>query len=216
MKKFILIFSTVLIYNVNFAQQDPQLTHYMFNNVAFNPGYAGMNGEICMNLLSHQQWLKFEGAPQTTLLTIDSPIKLFNRKWGVGLKLYDDRYGFVKNFTTAVNIAYHQDIGLGKLGIGIDAGIFNKEFESPAWDFPEQSETILPAGSRKLIYDMHIGAFYRIENFQIGLSSSHLLRPKLIFEAETGDASEIFLSNHFFLAVKDTFYSITRKGTYHQ
>ena len=201
MKKIFLILSLSLIINMSFAQQDPQFSHYMFNNLSYNPGFAGLNGEICANILSHQQWMKFDNAPLTTLLTLDTPIKLFGQKGGVGIKILDDRYGFVQNFTAAGIFSYHKEIGLGKLGIGIEAGIFNKEFKSPEWKFPDQSESILPAGSRKLIFDMGFGAFYKRDNFYVGISSTHLLRPKLTFDAETEGviASEIFLTNHYLL-----------------
>ena len=38
------------LFGTSFAQQDYQLTHYMFDNLSFNPGYAGMNNNICENL----------------------------------------------------------------------------------------------------------------------------------------------------------------------
>ncbi len=171
----------------------------MFNNVAFNPAYAGMNGEVCLGFTSHQQWRGFEGAPVTNLMTVDSNVKLLGHEGGVGLKILDDRIGFVKNFNITGIFSYHKDIGTGTLGIGFDLGIFNKLFE-PEWEFPDQSESILPTDSRKMVFDMGGGLFYKAENFYVGASSTHLIRPKFNFESDVGGtASQIFLTNHYYL-----------------
>ena len=202
MKKLIIIICLFLAGIPTFAQQEPQFSHYMFNNMMFNPAYAGTNGEICVNLLSHQQWIKFEGAPLTNLMTIDSPLKILGHKFGVGLKMVDDRYGFVNDFELNTNIAYHREVGIGVMSFGLKAGIFNKLFKEPEWEFSENPETILPPDSRKLIFDMGLGFFYSRDNLNVGFSTSHLLRPKLSYEAttENGIVSEIFLTNHYFLS----------------
>jgi len=36
------------------AQQDYQFTHYMFDNLSFNPGYAGITKSICGTMLLRQ------------------------------------------------------------------------------------------------------------------------------------------------------------------
>jgi len=41
-----LIFSVISL--SLFAQQEPQFTQYMFNNMLINPGYAGINKRICL------------------------------------------------------------------------------------------------------------------------------------------------------------------------
>ncbi len=199
MKKTVSILSLLFLINIAFAQQDAQISHYMFNNVVFNPAYAGMNDEVCINLVSHQQWMTYEGAPLTNLLTVDSNVKLLGHKGGVGLKILDDRVGFVQNFNATGMFAYHRDIGLGTISVGIDLGVFNKLFD-PTWSFPDQTEDILTKDSRRLVFDMGSGLFYRVNNLSIGFSSSHLIRPKFNFETENtgGSASEIFLTNHYY------------------
>ena len=52
MKKFIIVISLLVgAQNVN-AQQDYQFTHYMFDNLSFNPGYAGITQSIFILLLN--------------------------------------------------------------------------------------------------------------------------------------------------------------------
>ena len=44
----------------------------MFDNLSFNPGYAGMNKNICATMIGRQQWSGFAGSPTTALVNIHS------------------------------------------------------------------------------------------------------------------------------------------------
>ena len=57
------------------AQQDYQFTHYMYDNLSFNPGYAGLNKAICGTMIFRQQWAGFDGRPQTGLLNVHAPVR---------------------------------------------------------------------------------------------------------------------------------------------
>ena len=52
------------------AQQDPQYSQYMFNHMAINPGYAGINEAVCLNAAHRQQWVGIDGAPVTSVFTV--------------------------------------------------------------------------------------------------------------------------------------------------
>ncbi len=192
----ILLFFSSFIY----AQQDPLVTHYNFMKAFFNPAYAGFEGEVCVNLLSHQQWKKFDNAPLTTILSIDAPFSLFSQNWGAGISFVDDRYGFVHDFRGNFSLSFQKDLGLGKISVGINPGIFNKKFD-PSWKFPDQTESILEANSSATIFDIGAGVYYSINNLFVGFSSFHLLRPNFYFQSETSTdvSSSIFLVNHFYL-----------------
>ena len=73
MKKPLLLVLFLSLFGVFNAQQDYQITHYMFDNLSFNPGYAGMNNNICATVIGRQQWAGFEGSPTTALVNIHSP-----------------------------------------------------------------------------------------------------------------------------------------------
>ncbi len=200
MKKIFLILSLFLTLNL-FGQQDPLVSHYLFMRHSFNPAYAGVEGEICANLLSHQQWKNFENAPFTTILSLDAPFNLLNQSWGVGINFVDDRYGFVRDFKANISLAYQRDIGTGKISFGLNPGIFNKKFQEPTWKFPDQDEPILQDNPKTTIFDFGAGVYYLWNDLFAGFSTFHVLRPNFYFEAEqgSGNSSSIFLVNHFYL-----------------
>ena len=126
-KPFLLIFLFTLFGTVN-AQQDYQITHYMFDNLSFNPGYAGMNNNICATMIGRQQWSGFQGSPTTALINIHSPVEMV--RGGLGITYVSDQLGFEKNNIARLNYSYHMGVGAGQLGIGASVGILQKSIEA--------------------------------------------------------------------------------------
>jgi type IX secretion system PorP/SprF family membrane protein len=174
-------FSSVLM-----AQQDPQFTQFMHSKLIYNPGYAGTSNAICANLQYRQQWVNFQGAPQTGLLSFDMAVI---PNLGVGLNLMSDEIGAQKTFFGRVALAYNTNIGNkgGRLGLGIDAGMLQMKINN-TWIAPEpgKDDATIPGyqatGSNvtnpnlsKVTYDLGFGAFYQTPNkMYVGLSSTHL------------------------------------------
>ena len=71
-------------------------THYAFNTLAINPGYAGSREALTLTALHRSQWVGFEGAPITQTLTLHAP--LLDNKLGLGLSILNDNIG-PTNFT---------------------------------------------------------------------------------------------------------------------
>ncbi len=188
---FSIIFGFVFV-AISFSQQDPTYSQPMFNQMAFNPGYAGGNDMVCFSLLTRQQWVGFEGSPSTTMITANMPFKVFGISSGAGLTLMSDQIGFEDNLSIALSYAYRLDIGTGKLGIGLSAGMYNKSLK-PKWEIPE-SENHTPATGDPLIpendesvvsFDLGFGLYYRTDDLYVGLSSTHLNEAKLKYTKGT-------------------------------
>ncbi len=182
-----------------FSQQDPQFSHNADNLLFSNPAFAGMTEGICASAISRQQWVGFEGAPVTTLAGVHSKIKLFNVVGGVGFSIMDDRFEFEKNFQFKAAYSYHKRIWGGTLGIGIEAGMINKDLNG-TWKYPDEngeSDPYIPKGEvHKIVFDLGAGVFYKTAaGFYAGFSVSHLSQPDVKY---TGVESASFLRRHFF------------------
>ncbi len=158
----------------SFSQQDPQFTQNMYNKLYTNPGYAGLNGMICTNILYRQQWLGFPGAPKTGLISIDA---LLGTQHGVGLSVASDGLGFEKNLFAKACYAFHIPVGAyGKLGIGAEIGMAQKSLD-PKWvsTDPYVPDVAIPNGGvAATTYDIGFGLFFQNQNLYAGLSSTHL------------------------------------------
>jgi len=58
-----------------YGQQDPQFTQYMYNTMSVNPAFAGNNGHLTALLLHRSQWVGVNGAPNTQVLAVDTPLE---------------------------------------------------------------------------------------------------------------------------------------------
>ena len=134
-KTIIYILFTILSGNF-ISQQDYQITDYMFDNLSFNQGYAGMNRNINATMIARQQWSGFSGSPTTALINIHAPVGFV--RGGLGLTYVSDQLGFEKNSIARLNYSYHLNIGSGRLGIGASLGFIQKTIDA---------EWITPSGN---------------------------------------------------------------------
>lgn len=184
MKKIITALSVFAVALAGTAQQDYQFTHYMFDNLSFNPGYAGITNSICATVIGRQQWAGFDGSPTTGLLNVHMPVKML--RGGVGLTYLNDQLGFEKNNIARLSYSYHLGgIGPGILGIGISGGIVQKRIGAN-WVTPDgtpasNDPTINTGGVAgnisdisELVADFNLGAFYYAPNMYFGLSATHI------------------------------------------
>jgi len=183
------------------GQQDPQTSQYMFNELTFNPGYAGSNGAICATASSRQQWIGFKGAPSTTTFHAEATVKPFHINSGVGLALSSDQLGFEKNLSVTGTYAYRMELGQGNLGIGLSLGVINKALD-PKWEIPTSDyhtpasgDPLIPENKESYIaFDLGLGAFYKTDNFYIGVSSTHINQPVIKFTK-----GNPFLARHYYI-----------------
>lgn len=198
-------FSSVLM-----AQQDPQFTQFMHSKLIYNPGYAGTSNAICANVLYRKQWVNFPGAPSTGLLSADMRIM---PNLGVGINLMSDAIGADKTFFGRVAVAYNKELMGGTLGVGIDAGILQKQINEN-WIAPEpgKPDNTIPgytgtSGNNnpnlsKLTYDLGFGAYFHIPGkMYVGLSSTHL--PSQILKA--GGDVNFKMARHYYVVAGYTY-----------
>jgi len=191
----------IMIFDI-FAQQDPQYSQYMFNHMAVNPGYAGSHDVICLTAAHRQQWVGIDGAPVTSVFTVNAPFTLFGANHGVGLAVMSDQIGFYQNVSAGLDYAYRFSLGPGKLGIGVSGIFLNKALDAewyiPGGGSPELDPAIPGAKESVMGFDMGIGVFYRAENVYFGLSSTHLLEPVLRYEEEGIKKAKDMLKRHYY------------------
>lgn len=181
------------------AQQEPMYSQYMFNMLNINPAYAGSRGVVTATALYRNQWVGIDGAPQTTSVGFDMPIR--EKKIGLGLQLYDDRLGIER--TTGINASYAFRIQLteaGTLSLGLQAGLLNyranfsevRTFQPNDPAFNQNISGLLPSAAA--------GIYYNSDKFYLGISTPALLKTKLSFDNTTDISSVSGRDLHLYLA----------------
>src|SRR6516164_3552135 len=73
-RTFYLITFLVFIIYAGKAQQKPQYTQYVFNNLLLNPAVTGIENYTDVKAGYRSQWTGLQGAPVTSYLTVDAPL----------------------------------------------------------------------------------------------------------------------------------------------
>ncbi len=166
------------------AQQEVQFTQNMFNHMAINPGFAGLNKQICAKMLARQQWLGFKDgddkvSPQTYLFSINSNINPI--RGGLGLTIYSDKLGYFDNTGVKLAYSYHyySPFGFpGVLGIGVEGGFANLKIDYAKFKPNQTGDPLLNGGEETtMAFDIAFGLYYRIPNqMYIAISSTQMLQ----------------------------------------
>ncbi len=88
------------------AQQEHHYTQFMYNKLLINPAYAGVRGTPSITGIFRSQWIGFEGAPQSALISFNSPF--LSKRVGVGGVISHNRIGFQRDFQA--NLAYSYNL----------------------------------------------------------------------------------------------------------
>ena len=162
------------------AQQDPLLSHNIFNQITINPASAGSSGMICATAIHRQQWMGFgEGSPIVSAVNLDAAISPFGFSSGVGLNVLQDQFGFNKDVAASLSYAARFTIkGVGKLAVGVNGGFINNTLE-PTWQFPQGGTSgtsdIVPQGKQSNVnFDLGAGIYFHSDEMFFGISATHL------------------------------------------
>lgn len=179
MKKLLAVVAAGCLSTMALAQQDPQFSQNMFNKLWVNPATAGSNEAICATLLYRAQWVSFDGAPKSGVLSLEAP--LFSNKAGVGLSINTDEIGFEKSLTAKLAGAYRFNLGNGHLGLGLDASLVQNSIDGKftAPDGIANDPAIPQSSVSGTAFDLGGGLYYNSEKLYIGVSSTHLMESKV-------------------------------------
>lgn len=166
------------------AQQEAQFTHYMFNQLLYNSGYAGSRQGICASLLYRNQWSGFEvtgdlpsgGPPITQGFNIHAPIRLAQKvDLGVGGYFINDKEGFISTMEFKLAGAYRKKFRAFEMGIGFNAGFIQKSID-PEWKVPVEGrdDPRLPGSTSDMGFDAGLGLYLNSLNWYAGASAQHI------------------------------------------
>jgi type IX secretion system PorP/SprF family membrane protein len=162
---------------VSKAQQSPQFSQFMFNNLVINPAYAGADGALSMTLLSRNQWSGVENAPTTQ--SFSAHTLAVKKQLGLGITVIRDQIGVHKNTNGLANIAYHLHVGKqSTFSLGLQGGITNlkSNYASIAGN---SNDPKLDNSINETAFNIGAGIYFRTTRFHLGLSAPELLSRKV-------------------------------------
>lgn len=186
-KKLLYIFLTIstLLGFPTFAQQDAQLSQFIFNPLYINPAAAGLDGVTRFQLHYRNQWTDYQtsldgnGSLGTQIFTVSMPLNGLHS--GIGIQFVNDKTPSGAGYQNML-LSYSYQIGLSSgaiLSIGAKGGFHTKSFDSK-FRPRETGDPIVDALSGSVNQtkaDFSLGVLFKTENYQIGASLNHLNSP---------------------------------------
>ena len=174
MKKYFYITLIVVLCNVLQAQQLPQYTQYMLNDLAINPAVAGKDEYADVRSNNRYQWVGITDAPRTYMLTLHSPLK--NKHMGLGTHIYTDIVGPTRRVGISLAYAYHIQIAKKtKLSLGVSAGIQQWGIDGHKLVLHDSGDDNLWTNYRTVtVPDFGAGIYAHNDNWYLGVSAPQL------------------------------------------
>jgi type IX secretion system PorP/SprF family membrane protein len=191
MKKFIFfLLMTAMTPMLLRAQQDHQYTQFMYNKLLINPAYAGARGIPFITGIYRNQWTGFEGAPQSALISLNSPF--LSQRVGLGVTVSNQQAGLQRDLFG--QLAYSYDLIPNK-DISVRIGVMGS-VRSLALDFTKAQPAVPgdPSFDNQRTAELlgNVGAgiystFY--DKFYVGLSVPRIYSNTFGFNPGAGDRS---------------------------
>ncbi|MDC0584752.1 type IX secretion system membrane protein PorP/SprF [Bacteroidales bacterium] len=189
-----------------YAQDYNYYSQYMFNGLAINPAYAGINERVNITSDVRKQWFGIAGAPSTQTLSAHAPIS--NDKYGLGLVFVNDRVGVTYQQEFNVNYAYRIKFPIATLSLGLKAGINSVQNRFNELSMMDLDDSHFGNQDRYVVPSLGMGAYYKAENYYVGASIPQLITLKNQSDEEINTKEESLL-----LLTGGYVYHINRKYT---
>lgn len=198
MKKLIYIALFLGLGANSFAQQEAMFTHYMFNTLNINSGYAGSRDALSVVAINRNQWVGFDGAPVTQTISLHSP--LYKQSLAGGLTVMKDKIGPTNLSTITVDLAYRMKISeRSTLSFGLKGGlnVFNSQLTT--LDLTTQGDQSFSDNFKsKLMPNFGFGMYYQSTKFYAGISTPKILENTTASSTVSG-GSILSTQRHYYL-----------------
>jgi type IX secretion system PorP/SprF family membrane protein len=182
------------------AQQDTQVSQYVFNGLYINPAYAGYKDDLFIQSYYRSQWVGVNGAPKSFAVAGDGSFQ--NGSVGLGVILTSDQIGAQSTVSGYLNYAYRIRVGENensKLAFGIAAGMMQLGIDGSKLNAITPGDEAVPIGSQSRVTpDANFGIYYSTEHYFAGASVTNLLG-KFILKKDESNILVPIPQPHFYL-----------------
>jgi len=202
MRKILLI-GIILVLALNshvYGQQLPLYSQYLLNSFVINPATAGINEYSLIQTNIRYQWMGFNDAPRTYIISANIPVT--PKKIGMGGLIYSDETGPI--IRSGINLAYAYHIEMGNeliLSMGMFGGLMQYRVNGVEILLADEEERYLFDGvETATVPDASFGTYLYDDFGYLGFSFNHLFQNPLRKNLFIKDSESFgYLSNHLFI-----------------
>jgi type IX secretion system PorP/SprF family membrane protein len=158
MKKLLVFLTMMFFFAEVRSQQTAQYSHFVYNQFAMHPAYAGSRPCLDMRLGYRTQWIGFDGRPVTMWANAHAQIggkkrRHLKTKHGVGGHVESDGTGPFSRTKLYLAYSYHVPVGRKtKLAMGLYAGFQQFRFNASKVTLGTFQDNAIPGSSVQFIW----------------------------------------------------------------
>lgn len=171
--RFILI--VVLISSISFGQNRLNITQYMMHQPFLNMASITANDNINAAGLHREQWLSFEGAPSSSMFSVNSPISQTNLS--VGGIVSHDRIGVHSMTNIDLGLAYKIKLNKSNyLSFALKGGLVNTSSDYSQLNLQNINDPNFISGPSQIQPDIGFSSYFFSDKYYFGVAVPSLLR----------------------------------------
>jgi type IX secretion system PorP/SprF family membrane protein len=194
----------LLIQVAGYGQQHPIFTQYMFNGLVLNPAYSGSHESMTATASARRQWTGIQGAPQTEILSLHSPLR-FSRSAAGGAFIHD-HVGVTHQYMFYGTYAYRIPVSKNaKLAVGAQAGATYYRADLNDLNIvtsTNQQDPSFAGTDSRILPNFGIGVYYYSKKMYVGLSLPTIVNNKFNNQDPNLKATQ---ERHYFLSAGRVF-----------
>jgi type IX secretion system PorP/SprF family membrane protein len=197
----IILLSAFLVSKHSVGQQLPIYTNYMLNQYAYNPAVAGSKPHAVFNLNYRNQWVGFQDAPKTYMISLHSPIGK-QKKVAIGLLVNSDNVGLLSRTSGYLTLGYHVKLNKNyKLGLAVSGGMVQYRIKLYDAKIVDTGDDLLTGNIlSNNVFDSNGGLYLYSDKLFFGVATYQYIGNKI-----TWKDSQSNLSQHMYATLGYTF-----------
>ena len=177
MKRLIFHMLLLAVPVLMYGQSYPVFNQYYLNPFINNPSAVGDYKYTQVFLSYRQHWAGIPDSPQTTILSINTPIEFQNMS--VGVTLYNDNFHIISNSGAYANFVYFVDINSNhRIYFGLSPGVSSSQIYFDRLQADVSDETLLGSADQRVKFNTHFGLYYTFKRLKVGIAAHNLIENK--------------------------------------
>ena len=194
------------------GQQLPLYSQYYSVPFLYNPSMVGFKEDVNAYLIHKSMWKDIPGAPVTSAVTIDGPIR--EKNIGLGVSLFNDVTDITQRM--GFNTAYSYRLAVNdnsNFRFGLSLGVLDNKIDFSRIVVKNMNDPFLFNQTRhKITLDATAGVMYIWKDLQVGVAVPQLFANKLKYTGSNESSAYYTLTRHYTGSVKYTYPINKEKG----
>ncbi|MBK7343371.1 MAG: type IX secretion system membrane protein PorP/SprF [Saprospiraceae bacterium] len=170
------------------AQQESHYTQFMYNKLYLNPAFAGAEGFGSFVGIYRNQWMGFEGAPVSQLVSFNTPF--FGQRVGFGVVLNHDNIGIMNKWNGALSYSYdllNRPNAMLRIGFQGSAKYYQMDFSDPNLIISDPADPSIQYNmmTSDVYWNVGAGLYLSVNNFFFGVSAPGLIENVIGYNPNT-------------------------------